>query len=79
MTFAQLALANVRGSLTRYAAFVLSSTFSVLLFYLYAQFVFHPDLASGYLYGGSTTRSVLTVCMVLVVVFAFFFRARTVG
>ena len=79
MTFAQLALANVRGSLTRYAAFVLSSTFSVLLFYLYAQFVFHPDLASGYLYGGSTTRSVLTVCMVLVVVFAFFFVLYSSG
>ena len=79
MTFAQLALANVRGSWMRYAAFFLSSTFSVLLFYLYAQFVFHPDLATGQLYGGDMTRTVLAVCMVLVALFAFLFVLYSAG
>jgi putative ABC transport system permease protein len=79
VTFAQLALANVRGSWMRYAAFFLSSTFSVVLFYLYAQFVFHPDLTGGYLYGGDTTRLVLAVCMVLIVMFAFFFVLYSSG
>ena len=79
MTFSQLALANVRGSRLRYAAFFLSSTFSVMLFYLYAQFVLHPDLASGYLYGGESTRTVLVVCMVLIVIFAFFFVLYSSG
>ena len=73
MTFAQLALSNLKGSWLRYAAFFLSSTFSVLLFFMYAQFLFHPDLASGYVYGGETTRVVLSACLFLVALFAFFF------
>lgn len=79
MTFRQLALSNIRGSALRYAAFFLSSVFSVLLFFLYAQFLMHPDLASGYLYGGDTTRTVLIVCEVLVAVFAFFFVLYSSG
>ncbi len=79
MTFGQLALSNLRGSWLRYAAFFLSSTFSVLLFFMYAQFLFHPDLAEGYIYGGATTRMVLSVCLVLVAVFAFFFVTYSSG
>lgn len=79
MTFRQLALSNIRGSALRYAAFFLSSVFSVLLFFVYAQFLMHPDLSEGYLYGGETTRSVLLVCEVLVAIFAFFFVLYSSG
>lgn len=79
MTFRQLALSNIRGSALRYAAFFLSSVFSVTLFFLYAQFLMHPDLAEGYLYGGDGTRVVLTVCAVLVGVFSFFFVLYSSG
>ncbi len=79
MTFRQLALSNIRGSALRYAAFFLSSVFSVLLFFVYAQFILHPDVASGYIYGGESTRVVLTVCLVLVAVFAFFFVLYSSG
>lgn len=79
MTFAQLALSNLKGSWLRYAAFLLSSTFSVALFFVYAQFLFHPDVDAGYLYGGAATRTVLTVCLVLIAVFAFFFVLYSSG
>ncbi len=79
MSFWQLALSNVRGSALRYAAFFLSSVFSVLLFFLYAQFILHPDVTNGYIYGGEATRVVLTVCLVLVAVFAFFFVLYSSG
>lgn len=79
MTLSHLARSNIRGNWLRYAAFVLSNTFSVLLFSMYAQFLMHPDLATGYLYGGATTRSVLLVCMALVVVFALFFVLYSSG
>lgn len=79
MTFADLALSNLRGSWLRYAAFFLSSAFSVLLFFMYAQFLFHPQLAEGYLYGGETTRAVLATCLVLIGVFAFFFVSYSSG
>jgi putative ABC transport system permease protein len=79
VTFAQLALSNLKGSWLRYAAFLLSSTFSVALFFVYAQFLYHPDLEAGYLYGGQATRTVLTVCLVLIAVFAFFFVLYSSG
>ncbi len=79
MTFRQLALSNIRGSALRYAAFFLSSTFSVVLFFVYAQFIMHPDVAGGYVYGGDATRVVLIVCEVLVAVFAFFFVLYSSG
>lgn len=79
MTFRQLALSNVRGSALRYAAFFLSSVFSVTLFFVYAQFLLHPDVTGGYIYGGETTRMVLAVCEVLVAVFAFFFVLYSSG
>ncbi|HEX6940088.1 MAG TPA: FtsX-like permease family protein [Longimicrobiales bacterium] len=79
MTFAQLALSNLKGSWLRYAAFLLSSTFSVALFFVYAQFLFHPGVQGGYLYGGPTTRTVLTVCLALIAVFAFFFVLYSSG
>ncbi len=79
MTFRQLAFSNIRGSALRYAAFFLSSTFSVALFFVYAQFIMHPDVTGGYIYGGDGTRVVLLVCEVLVAVFAFFFVLYSSG
>lgn len=79
MTFAQLALANIRGSWLRYAAFFLSSVFSVLIFFMYAQFIFHPDVADGYIYGGREMRVILVICQVLVAVFSFFFVLYSSG
>lgn len=73
MTFGQLALSNVRGSMLRYAAFFLSSAFSVLLFFLYAQVVFHPELGSGYIYGEQGVRMALVACQLIIIVFSFFF------
>lgn len=75
MTFRQLAFSNVRGSLLRYAAFFLSSVFSVALFLVYTQFVMHPDVVGGYIYGGRTARTALQVCQWLIVLFSFVFVA----
>jgi len=79
VTFRQLALSNIRGHALRYSAFFLSSTFSVMLFFMYAQFVFHPDVISGYIYGGENSRTVLATCLVLIGVFAFFFVLYSSG
>src|SRR5690554_6411214 len=79
MTFWQLARSNIRGHALRYSAFFLSSTFSVMLFFMYAQFVFHPDVVNGYIYGGATSRTVLATCLALIGVFAFFFVLYSSG
>ena len=44
MTFRSLALSNVKGNWRAYSAFFLSSVFSVLIFYIYAAFLTHPDV-----------------------------------
>src|SRR5690625_329057 len=50
-----------------------------MLFFMYAQFVFHPDVISGYIYGGENSRTVLATCLVLIGVFAFFFVLYSSG
>ncbi|MBS4210104.1 ABC transporter permease [Bacillus sp. FJAT-50079] len=44
MTFRQFAFNNVMRNKRTYAAYFLSSTFSVLVFFIYAIFAFHPSL-----------------------------------
>ncbi len=42
MTFRQLAFRNVFRNLRSYAAFLLASVFSVMVFFIYSMFIFHP-------------------------------------
>lgn len=73
MTFRSLALSNVRGNRRAYAAFILSSIFSVLVFYLYAAFLYHPDVVSGEIVAAGQVRQGMLVCEILIAIFAFFF------
>ncbi|SDE15447.1 putative ABC transport system permease protein [Paenibacillus sp. UNCCL117] len=47
MTLRQLAFRNVSRNKRTYAAFFLSSTFSVMIFFIYALFIFHPALKNS--------------------------------
>lgn len=73
MTFRSLALSNVRGNWRAYSAFILSSVFSVLIFYLYAAFLFHPDVQSGEIKGALQVKQGMLACEILIIVFSFFF------
>lgn len=73
MTFRSLALSNIRGNWRSYSAFFLSSVFSVLIFYIYAAFLFHPEVVSGYIVGASKVRTGMEFCLYLIVVFSFLF------
>lgn len=73
MTFRSLALSNVRGNWRAYSAFILSSVFSVLIFYLYAAFLFHPDVKSGHIEGALQVKQGMLACEFLIMIFSFFF------
>ncbi|KKC47494.1 MULTISPECIES: ABC transporter permease [unclassified Paenibacillus] len=73
MTFRSLALNNIRGSWRSYAAFFLSSVFSVMIFYLYASFLMHPDVASGHIVHANEVKPMMKFCEYLIVIFSFFF------
>ncbi|AJY75770.1 FtsX-like permease family protein [Paenibacillus beijingensis] len=73
MTFRSLALSNIKGNLRTYSAFFLSSVFSVLIFYLYAAFLFHPDIVNGNIAAAGKVTTMMQVCEYLIVIFSFFF------
>ncbi|ULL19382.1 ABC transporter permease [Paenibacillus sp. H1-7] len=73
MTFRQLALKNIQGNWHRYIAFFLSSTFSVMIFYIYASFIFHPDVVSGKIQGADKVWQGMVACEILIAIFSFFF------
>ncbi|WP_026558826.1 ABC transporter permease [Bacillus sp. J37] len=49
MTFPQFAYKNVTRNLRSYFAFYLSSSFAVMIFFMFAMFIFHPTLETGYM------------------------------
>lgn len=73
MKLRDLAWANVRGNARRYAAFFLSSTFSAAIFFLYAQFILHPDVVHGRLRAAAYVRRGMIACEYIIAAFAFFF------
>ncbi|TCP57959.1 putative ABC transport system permease protein [Tumebacillus sp. BK434] len=52
MNFLQFASNNVRRNLRAYSAYLLSSAFAVMIFFMYAMFYFHPGLEASNI-GGS--------------------------
>ncbi|MBH5319219.1 ABC transporter permease [Paenibacillus sp. GSMTC-2017] len=73
MTFRSLALSNIRGNWRSYSAFFLSSVFSVLIFYVYAAFISHPDVLSGVIIGADKVRQGMQFCLYLIIIFSFMF------
>ncbi|QMV44721.1 FtsX-like permease family protein [Cohnella cholangitidis] len=71
MTFRQFAFNNVLRNKRTYAAYFLSSAFSVMVFFVYAVFAFHPDLASGKINKHIGTG--MHFAESLIYVFSFFF------
>ncbi|AUJ24338.1 ABC transporter permease [Virgibacillus dokdonensis] len=49
MTFPQFAFKNITRNLRAYLAFYLSSSFAVMIFFMFAMFIFHPALETGYM------------------------------
>lgn len=73
MTFRSLALSNVRGNWRSYSAFFLSSVFSVLIFYLYASFIYHPDVVNGHILSAAKVRDGMQFCLYIIIIFSFLF------
>lgn len=73
MTFRSLALSGIRGNWRAYSAFFLSSVFSVFVFYMYASFIFHPDVINGHIKSADKVRQGMVACEYIVVIFSFFF------
>lgn len=51
----------------------MSCVFSVMIFYMYAAFLAHPDLASGHILGSVKVKQGMLFCQYIIVVFSFLF------
>ncbi len=73
MRFHQLATSNIRGNWRRYTAFLLSSTFSVMVFFLYATLTNHPDMDTSHMRYAQVVVQGVVACQIIILVFTFFF------
>ncbi|MCY9509458.1 ABC transporter permease [Paenibacillus larvae] len=81
MTFRQFAIRNIKGNWVQYSAYFLSSVFSVMVFYMYTAFIWHPEIKSAEalptdLISISITNIVsalMIMCNVIIAIFSFFF------
>lgn len=73
MTLRSLAFSSIRGSLKSYGAFLASSAFSVMVFYLYAAFLAHPDLAGDLAMKTGKFRQGMVFCQYIIAIFSFLF------
>lgn len=71
MTFYQFALKNVLRNKRLYAAYFLSSMFTVLVFFTFANFAFHPVFSSGEI--NSKAIFGMAVAGGIIYIFSFFF------
>lgn len=77
MTFRQFAYNNVLRNKRTYAAYFLSSSFSVMIFFVCALFLFHPGLQQEVTYHSAVL--VLWAAEAIMYVFVFFFVIYSVG
>lgn len=76
MTFQQFAFNNVSRNRRTYAAYFLSSAFSVTVFFVFAMFIFHPDVA-GEDFGNATVA--INVAEYIIFLFSIFFVLYSVS
>ncbi|UNL82871.1 ABC transporter permease [Priestia koreensis] len=77
MNFRQLVIKNVFRNKRTYAAYFLSSAFSVSVFFIYSLFIFHPDVKSG-VNGGIAIQG-MKAAEYIIYVFSFFFVLYSVS
>ncbi|MED1724860.1 FtsX-like permease family protein [Brevibacillus parabrevis] len=77
MTFRQFACNNVLRNKRTYAAFFMSSVFSVMIFFVYAMFIFHPGIVGEEIHESVATGMI--VAEYVIYLFSFFFLFYCVG
>ncbi|UFJ43009.1 ABC transporter permease [Brevibacillus humidisoli] len=77
MTFRQFAYNNVTRSKRTYAAFFFSSVFSVMIFFMYAMFIYHPGIEHGEIH--SSAAKGMEAAEYIIYLFAFFFLFYSVS
>lgn len=71
MSFLRFAYNNVARNKRAYSAYLFSSSFAVMIFFMYAVFLFHPDVTNSVL--GKDTQAGMKAAEYIIFVFSFLF------
>lgn len=71
MNLRHLAFKNIKGNWRSYKAFLYSSCFSIIIFFMYISFIYHPDVINGTI--NPRVQKGLVACNYLIVVFSALF------
>jgi len=76
MKISNMAAKNLRGNLYRYIMYYLSNVFAVTVFFIFANFVFHPNLnapLAPHIVAEMGAKNGIIACQVVIVVFSLLF------
>lgn len=81
MTLRDIAYKNIKGNFNRYVMYYLSNTLVVMVFFIFANFIFNPVVANVKTLGmkGVLTANTMIVCEVLILVFTFLFTYYSIS
>lgn len=72
MKLRQLVTINIKGNWHRYHAYFLSNVFAVMIFFMYAVLIYHPDIVNVNKVEPIIGSSII-ICEYLIIIFTFFF------
>ncbi|CAH0188044.1 FtsX-like permease family protein [Peribacillus simplex] len=75
MNIRLLAKRNIQGNAQRYLAYFFSIVLSVSIFFIYASFIFHPDVVHANIPGGQLISRGLIAAEIVISIFSVFFIA----
>ncbi len=81
MTLRDIAYKNIKGNFNRYVMYYLSNTLVVMVFFIFANFIFNPTVSSMGTLGmkGVLAANTMIVCEVLILVFTFLFTFYSIS
>ncbi|WIV12703.1 ABC transporter permease [Proteiniborus sp. MB09-C3] len=81
MTLRDIAYKNIKGNFNRYVMYYLSNTLVVMVFFIFANFIFNPTVSNVKTLGtkGVLAANTMIVCEVLILVFTFLFTFYSIS
>ncbi len=81
MTLRDIAFKNIKGNFSKYMMYYLSNTLVVMVFFIFANFIFTPDIAEVGAMGtkGRLASQAMMLCEYVIIIFSLFFTSYSIS
>ncbi|GAB6085747.1 ABC transporter permease [Alkaliphilus crotonatoxidans] len=81
MTLREIAFKNIKGNFNKYLMYLLSNTLVVMVFFIFANFIFNPEIASVESMGtrGALAARAMLLCEYVIIIFSLFFTSYSIS